>query len=100
MSNDEPENSLIRRLNAFFPVLSRFHEWVLGFAALVCILITLDLYSTYGNLFASAAPGVFWLLLLWRKPPVKGRKMWIFVTALWGFPLCWIVYLRLVQLLS
>lgn len=100
MSNDEPENSLIGRLNAFFPVLSRFHEGVLGFAALVCILITLDLYSKYGNLFAAAAPGVFWLLLLWRKPPEKGRKMWVFVTCLYGLPLVCVVYLRLVQLLS
>jgi hypothetical protein len=100
MTNDEPENSLISRLNAFFPSLSRFHEWALGFAALVSILITLDFYSTSGNLAASVMPGVFWLLLLWRKPPVKGRKMWIFVTALWGFPLVWIVYLRLAQLLS
>lgn len=99
MTNDESENSLIGRLNALFPALSRFHEWLLGFAALVSILITLDFYRDSGNLAAAAAPGIFWLLLLWRKPPVKGRKMWIFVTALWGFPLVWIVYLRLAQLL-
>jgi len=96
MSN---ENSLINRINAFFPVLSRFHEWVLGFAAVVSVLITLDLLSTSNNLAASVAPGVVWLLLLWRKPPEKGRKMWVFITCLWGLPLVWIVYLRLAQLL-
>lgn len=101
MTNDEPENSLISRLNNFFPVLSRLHECVLVFAAVVCVLVTLDFLSTSPNvnLAAAAAPGVFWLLLLWRKPPVKGRKMWIFITALFGMSLMMIVYLRILTLL-
>lgn len=99
MTHDDHENSLIRRFNNLFPSLSRFHECVLAFAAVVCVLVTLDFLHSSANLAAAAAPGIFWLLLLWRKPPVKGRKMWIFVTCLWGLPLVGIVYLRLVQLL-
>lgn len=98
MSNDN-ENSFISRINAFFPSLSRFHEWALGFAAVVCVLVTLDFLRTSSNLAGAMAPGVFWLLLLWRKPPTKGRKMWVFVTCLWGLPLVGIVYLRLLELL-
>lgn len=99
MTNDENETSLISRINGFFPQLSRFHEGALIFAAVVSVLVMLDFLSTSGNLAAAVAPGVVWLLLLWRKPPEKGRKMWVFLTCLWGFPLVGIVYLRLVQLL-
>lgn len=98
--NDEQENDLISRLNNFFPTLSRFHECVLGLAAVVCVLVALDFLSTsHTNLAAAVAPGVVWLLLLWRKPPTKGRKMWVFITCLWGLPLVGIVYLRLLELL-
>jgi len=99
MTNDEPEKPLISRLNDFFPALSRFHECILAFAAVVCILVTLDFLHDSANLAVAAAPGVLWLLLLWQKPPVKGRKMWVFLTCLWGFPLVMIAYLRLAQLL-
>lgn len=100
MTNDyDNDSTLIARLNAFFPALSRFHECVLVFALVVSALVALDLLKSYGNAFAAVAPGLVWLRLLWRKPPEKGRKMWVFITCLWGFPLVGIVYLRLAQLL-
>jgi RsiW-degrading membrane proteinase PrsW (M82 family) len=81
MTNDSANS------NSFFPTLSRFHECVLVFAAIVCGLAFLELLHSTSNILGAAAPGIFWLLLLWRKPPTKKPKTWLFANFIWGIVL-------------
>ncbi len=86
--------SIITRLNSWFPRLSVLHECLLVLAGIITVAYTVLNYASMGSW--AVAPGLMLMRFSWREPPLgRERYKWAVVTGLFGLMLAGAVYLDL-----